>query len=262
MIRITALFAFVLATGVLATGAGGAMAAEDGGAAIDHQRQYRACMALVQRNPEEAFESALSWRDLGGGDASEHCIAAALMGLKQYAEAARRFEQLAQGIKAKAGFKAKLLGHAAQAWIMDGKPGQAENVLTAALALKPFDTELLIDRAQARAGQGLYREAIADLDPVIEREPGRADAYVFRASARRFLDDLDAALADADAALTLAPRHAEGLLERGIIRRLRDDTDGARADWLELLRQWPGTAAAEAAQSNIEKLDVKAKPEK
>ncbi len=82
----------------LAALAGGYLAVAPAAAAaeIDHAREYGACMTLVQRDAEEAFESALAWRDMGGGDAASHCVAAALLGLKQYAEAARRFETLAR----------------------------------------------------------------------------------------------------------------------------------------------------------------------
>ena len=243
-----------LAGGYLAVAPAAAPAAE-----IDHAREYSACMTLVQRDAEEAFESALAWRDMGGGDAASHCIAAALLGLKQYAEAARRFETLARKVKAKPRFKAQLLAHAAQAWLLDDKPGRADSVLTAALKLNPDAADLLIDRAVARAAMKLYREAVEDLDRAVELEPGRADAFVFRASAYRYLDSLELAAADAERALALDADHPEGLLERGIVRRLKGDDDGARRDWLTVLTIAPGTSAARAARANLEKMDVKAR---
>ena len=247
-----------LAARALAALAGGYLAVVPAAAAeIDHAREYSACMTLVQRDAEEAFESALAWRDMGGGDAASHCVAAALLGLKQYAEAARRFETLARKIKAKPRFKAALLAHAAQAWLLDGKPERADGVLTAALTLDPEAPDLHIDRAVARAAMKLYREAVGDLDRAIELDPGRADAFVFRASAYRYLDSLDRAEADAERALALDGRHPEGLLERGMVRRLKGDDDGARRDWLEVLSIAPGTSAARAAQRNLEKMDVK-----
>ncbi|HEC90779.1 MAG TPA: tetratricopeptide repeat protein [Alphaproteobacteria bacterium] len=232
---------------------------ESRGLGIDPARRYEACMALTRRNPEQAFGAALAWRDMGGGEAADHCTAAALMGLKQYGEAARRFESLAQRIKAEPPFKAALLADAAQGWIMDGRPGRAENVLTAALGLKPGDPKLLVDRATARAGQGAYAKAIEDLDRAIEKEPGLAEAFVFRASAKRFLGDLAGALKDADRALRFDPRQPEGLLERGIIRRLMGNKAEARKDWLNILDDAPGTPAARAARDNLEKMDLKVK---
>ena len=39
------------------------------GQVIDHAYQYQACMTLAREAPQEAFETALTWRGLGGGDA-------------------------------------------------------------------------------------------------------------------------------------------------------------------------------------------------
>ena len=222
---------------------------------IDHARQYRACMALAQRDPEEAFESAITWRGLGGGAAADHCAAAALMGLALYDEAARRFETLADAVRAEPGFKANLLAHAAQAWLLAGNADRAIAVLDAALAFTPDNVGLLVDRSAARASRGAYAAAVTDLDRAIELDPGQVDAFVFRASARRFLDQTALASADVERALALDPNHAEGLLERGILRRLAGDSGGARSDWLAVIDRAPGTPAANAARANLQMMD-------
>jgi regulator of sirC expression with transglutaminase-like and TPR domain len=228
-------------------------------AEVDHASEYRACMALAVRKPDDAFASALAWRDLGGGDAADHCAATALVGLKLFPEAAQRFEEIAQRIKAEPDFKARLLAHASQAWLLAGKPDRADDVLTAALKLVPGEVDLLVDRATARAALKRYWEALDDLNQAIEGDPSRADAFAFRASAYRFLDSLDLAASDADQALRLNATHPEALLERGIIRRLKGDNDGARQDWLTLVTAHPGTPAARSAQANLEKMDVRTK---
>jgi hypothetical protein len=38
---------------------------------------------------------------------------------------------------------------------------------------------------------------------------------------------------------------------------LEGDAAGARSDWLQVLFEAPGTPAADSAQANIERLDVK-----
>jgi tetratricopeptide (TPR) repeat protein len=253
----TGVIAGVLLVAVGVTIGTGGPAAPARAAEIDHARQYETCMVLVQRNPEEAFESALAWRDMGGGDAARHCVAAALAGLKQFAEAGQRFERLAQEIKGKPEFSALLLGQAAQAWLLDGKPERAEAALTAALKLTPEAPDLLIDRAAARAGMAEYWDTVDDLNRAIELDPGRVDALVFRASAYRFLDSLELAEVDLEAAIARDGDHAEALLERGMVRRLKGDEDGARRDWLKVLSVAPGTPAAAGAQRNLELMDVK-----
>jgi tetratricopeptide (TPR) repeat protein len=224
-------------------------------AEIDHARQYRACMALAQRAPEEAFESAIAWRGLGGGGAADHCAAAALVGLAIYDEAARRFEQLAETVRADKRFKADLLGHAAQAWLLAKNATRAVTLLDAALGVLPSDVDLLIDRSAALAATGAYSAAITDLDRAIALDPGRPDAFVFRASAQRFLDQTEHATADVKRALELDPAHPEGLLERGILRRLAGEADSARRDWLAVIDIVPGSPTAKAARANLQKMD-------
>ncbi|MBI1986571.1 MAG: hypothetical protein HYS64_07910, partial [Rhodospirillales bacterium] len=136
---------------------------------------------------------------------------------------------------------------------------RAEGVLTAALKLTPDDAALLVDRAEAKAGQKNYQGAVDDLTDAIRRDNRRPDAFVFRATAYRFLDRLELADADVEKALVLEPTHVEGLLERGILRRLKGDDAGARQDWLQVLRLAPKSPAAEAARASLEAMDVKTK---
>jgi len=225
----------------------------------DGRREYDACMALARDNPQQGFDRAIAWRGLGGGDAAEHCAAAALIGLGHYADAATRLEALAAASKRTPQIKAGLLAHAAQAWLLGGKSQRAEGVLTAALKLTPDDAALLVDRAEAKAGQKNYQGAVDDLTSAIRRDNRRADAYVFRATAYRFLDRLELAAADADRALALEPSHLEGLLERGILRRLKGDDAGARQDWLQVLQLAPTSPAGDAARANLEAMDVRTK---
>jgi regulator of sirC expression with transglutaminase-like and TPR domain len=253
MKNIVLVFSGLIYATILAIIAPNGLAAKE----IDHANQYRACMALSKSTPQEAFDTALNWRDLGGGEAADHCIAAALIGLGQYKEAAGRLEKLADSAKQKADVKAGLLAHAAQAWILAGNSTRAEAVLTAAMKLTPDDAILMIDRAQARAGHKDYTGAVNDLSHAIKLEDRRADTFVFRASAYRLLDKLELALADVERALTLQPWHPDGLLERGNLRRLRQDDAGARKDWLAVIRGDPDSPAAEAARRNLESMDVK-----
>lgn len=224
---------------------------------IDPAKRYRDCMVLARQNPDKGFDAALAWKGLGGGDAAEHCLAIALMGLEIYDQAARRLEALAQRGRAEAPRKAALLAQAAQAWLLAGNAQRANDVLGAAIALAAEDPELWIDRAGARAALGRYAEAVQDLDRALAISPGRADALALRASAKRRLGDIPGARADADAALAREPGSMEALLERGILRRAGGDAAGARADWLAILKIAPNSPAGRAAAQNLEALDVK-----
>lgn len=225
----------------------------------DDAQRYDACMTLTRRDAMAAFEQALNWQDQGGGAPARHCAAAALVAMKQYKEGAARLEALAQEIRQPELelVRVGVLAQAGQAWLLAGDTARAYAAQSAALKLAPEDPEIWIDRGQTLATAKNYQEAIEDFDRAIAIDPERADAYLFRASARRYLENLAGARQDIDKALKLAPTDPDALIERGIIRRLTGDQVGARADWMEVIRRHPDSAAAAAAQANLEKLDVK-----
>jgi tetratricopeptide (TPR) repeat protein len=235
-------------------------AAQPRDATADAER-YERCLDQAKQRPEAAWESALAWRDAGGGHPAEHCVAVALIGLRQPAEAAMRLERLAVEMKrAPTELRAEVLGQAGQAWMLFGDPTRAQATLTQALTLLPDDPDLLTDRAEATASSGRYEEAVADLDRVLAKDPKRVDALIYRASARRALDRLEPALADIQEALKLVPNSTDALLERGNLRRLKGDAAGARQDWVRVSLLAPGTPADAAAKANLEKLDVRLEP--
>ena len=216
---------------------------------------YERCMKLARQNPGEARSLAQSWHEHGGAHPADHCAAVALIGLKQYKEAAIRLEALAQGMTtAPAGLRAEVLDQAGQAWGLAGDPVRAYAAAGAAVALEPNDLDLLIDRAQAAASAGYYDKAVADLDHVLKSDPSRVDALIYRASANRALDRLDPALADVEKAIARAPNSVPALLERGNIRRLKGDNEGARRDWERVGQLAHGSQADMAAKANIEHL--------
>ena len=227
----------------------------DGEAAKD----YADCMTLARSQPEQAFENATAWEGVGGAEAARHCAAVALLGLGHYGEAASRLQALAEAVKGpQAGLRPGLLAQAGQAWLLAAEPLRAYAVQSAALKLEPENVELWIDRAVTLATAENYWEAIDDLNEAESLAPARADILIFRASAYRFVEANDLALEDVGRGLSLDPNNPEGLLERGILRRLGGDEAGARADWLKTLTVAPGSPAAQAAQANLESLDVKA----
>lgn len=220
--------------------------------------EYEACMTLARRKPEDGFESALAWASEGGGTPAEHCAGVALIELGDYDGAALRLERAAASMaESEAALAAELLGQAGQAWYLAGQLERAEAAQDSALKLAPVNVDLLVDRAVTRAAAKSYWEAIDDLNRAQELAPERADILVYRAGAYRFVDAVELALEDVERALQLDPDSPDALLERGTLRRLADDAAGARQDWLRVVTQAAGTPAGDAAQRNLEKLDVK-----
>lgn len=224
------------------------------------QARYHTCMALTRVRPNDAFDQATEWENLGGGYPARHCALAALVELGHYPEAAQGLEKLAERVAADAPFKAHLLLQAARAWIAAEDAERAMRVIDAALALTPEAPDgdlapLLIARARAYALQEAFWDATDDLSRVLYVDPRNAEALVLRGAAYRQLSANDLALDDLNRALALEPRHPEGLLERGIVRRLNGDKAGARNDWRALVDAHPESEAARLAAANLHALD-------
>ena len=219
---------------------------------------YDRCLKLAKHDPVSAQNLARAWHERGGAHPADHCAAVALVGLKEYKEAATRLEALAQAITTTpSALRADVFDQAGQAWLLAGDPVRAYAAAGQALGLQPNDPELLLDSAEAAASAGYYDKAIADLDHLLKANPDRVDALIYRASANRALGRLDPALADVERALARAPNSVPALLERGNIRRLKGDLVGARADWQRIGKLAPGSQTDMAAKANIEHLDLK-----
>lgn len=227
-------------------------------ASRDEAAEYKACIKLTKREPELAFESALTWRDQGGGFPARHCAALALVGMKKYHIAAPRLEKLAEEMRDSGShLVVPVLSQAANAWLLAEDYERANAVATTALEIAPQNIEMLIDRSRILAKAANYREAFNDLDLVLRLDPARSDALAFRASAWRQLGNNERALEDVELALSLTPNLIDALIERGILLRLAGNTDDARRDWLKVLEISPHSPAGETARRNLEKLDVR-----
>ena len=217
---------------------------------------YDRCVKLAKQDPSAAQSLAQAWHARRGAHPADHCAALALIGLKQYKEAAARLEELAAAMNtAPAALRADVLDQAGQAWLLAGDAVRAYAAAGQALSLQPNNRELRVDRAEAAASAGYLDKAVADLDQVLKSEPRRVDALIYRASANRALDRLDPALADVEKALTELPNSVPALLERGNIRRLKGDLKGAREDWERVGQLAPGSQADMAAKANLERLE-------
>jgi tetratricopeptide (TPR) repeat protein len=218
---------------------------------------YSRCMTLADTRPAEAQKIAQQARTSGGGYAAEHCEAAALLNLKQFEEAAKRFHDVAEGTTAEdVGLRAEAYDQAAQAWLMAQKPQNARSELDAGLKLAPKDVRLLLDRAQAEGLAHDFWAALDDLNAALDIEPRRADALVLRAAAYRQVEATDLAVDDIARAIALQPQFPDAYLERGTLRAIKGDYDGARADWTRVKELAPGSFAANLAQQDLSKLDA------
>lgn len=229
---------------------------EDAQAAVTYDR----CMQKAESDPNGAYADAVAWHRLGGGLPARHCAAVALVGMRQFEEAASRLETLFKDAPADdEGLRLGLLQQAAQAWHLARRAERAEQLQDQAVAIAPDDRQLRIDRAITRLTRGRSWEAVDDLNVALDLDPHDAEALLYRASAYRYLDALDLARDDVRRAIDLEPRRPEAWLERGILERLAGNDAGARKSWLEVLRLQAEGPAAAAARARIEEMDVRRK---
>jgi tetratricopeptide (TPR) repeat protein len=225
---------------------------------VEQAERYAACLRLARSAPDKALERARTWADTGGGDPARHCEAVAHMTRGDYPRAGRMLEELARTMEKGFGARPRVnaLSQASRAWLLADRPGRAEAVATQAIELAPKDVELLIDRAHARFQAGRYWEAIDDLNRAEELAPERADILVYRGSAYRYVDAPTMAQENLRRALEMDPGNPEALFELGALNRIQGDTAAARRRWMQLIRQNPDHALAQAARENLHRMDV------
>ena len=95
------------------------------------EARYRNCLTQTRLKPADAFESALAWRDAGGGHPALHCAAMALIELKQYKQAGERLEKIAEAMQREGSALAPdMLGQAGNAWLLANAPDRAYQVFS------------------------------------------------------------------------------------------------------------------------------------
>jgi tetratricopeptide (TPR) repeat protein len=157
----------------------------------------------------------------GGGPAAQHCQALALVGLHRYGEAAAELDTLARsGFAVNGSMRPALFDQAGNAWLLAARPDSAIASFTAALAIDPYDADLLADRARALAYKKDWAKADSDLT-------------------------------DYDRALQLQPRNPDALVERGTSKFEAGDVAGARADWQIVVTDYPNSDAAQTARQHL-----------
>jgi tetratricopeptide (TPR) repeat protein len=217
---------------------------------------YESCLAALASDPAGASAIAEAWQSNGGGDGAAHCQGLALIALGKPEAGAALLEQLAQRSSAPPLARASVLSQAVQARLMVGQADDARADATAALALSPADTELLIMRASAEGELGAYQPAVEDLNQALLLDGSRSDALVSRAVLRRQMGQLDKAQADVALALARDPDDPDALLERGILRQRMGDVAGAQADWEHARGADPNSTTADLAEQNLSLLEA------
>jgi tetratricopeptide (TPR) repeat protein len=223
--------------------------------------RYNECVAVTEEDPERAFDEALIWRDQGGGNPAEHCVAMALLALGHASEAAVRLDALArENSGSSEGERSALMAQAGEAWLLARRADLAQASFSAALRLTPRASEVWAARARAHAMDSEWESAEFDLDAAITFDNANPEFYVLRSAARASLGRDDLAVSDIDAALEIDPNFPDALAERGLMRLAAGNQGGAREDWIKVLNGAPESAAADVARSGIEQMEIHLEP--
>jgi tetratricopeptide (TPR) repeat protein len=218
-------------------------------------QSYQQCADFAKTDPQGAYNQALAWHSGGGGAAAEHCQALALSQLRRYDEAAPVLDTLAQQNSLQNADRAQLFDQAGNNWLLAENPLKADQSFSNALSLTPNDTEILVDRARARAMRKDWFGADSDLSAALTRDANRADLLVLRASARHAAGRKADARADIDRALGIFPNYGDALVERGVMKFEDGDPAGAIADWQKVAKAAPNSRAAALANEYLTETD-------
>jgi tetratricopeptide (TPR) repeat protein len=172
-------------------------------------QRYQSCIALIDDDPQRAYEEGMAWAAEGQALNAYRCAAMALIAQERYEEAARRLSSLATAVNPEdASLRAELFSQAGNTWLLARDPAQARSAFTRAITTMAPGAEqlpdLYIDRARAYALEGDFRQAEEDLSRALDQRANDPLALRLRASARMNQRAFQLAEADAVQALSLS----------------------------------------------------------
>lgn len=239
------------------------------------EARYIECLDMAEKAPDRAIDMALAWKADGGGVPARHCEALALANDGEYAEAAIRLEGLVEDMRigrdmpiiggkrltADADFLAEVYAQAANTWLLADETFRALDAIDAAIDLappqSPAELAYRVDRARIAAADGDYTLAFNDLARVRIYDPARKDILLFLASAARAIGRYEEASTSLDAYDEAFPDDPVSVLERAHLMDSLGKPEEARKLYLKVIELAGETSLAEAARSNIERLDFK-----
>lgn len=217
--------------------------------------KFRACLQLVDKDPEAAIAMAGQWRVSGSLIMARQCLGMAYAATQRWSSAMTAFEQSAQAAQANQDVRAAGL------WVQAGNAAlaakdaiKARGYFDAALILGtlkgPEAGEARLDRARALVATGDLPRARTDLDAALGLVPEDPLAWLLSAALARRMGDLGRAETDIAEAAKRAPDDASVALEAGNIAAMGGKVEAAKTAWLAAQRLQPngpqGLAAARA----------------
>ena len=183
--------------------------------------RLKACEALAQQAPEQAYEEGRAWTAESPAIEGKYCLAAAAYAVGRPLLAAQQFQAVADAFAGRGkAEQAQSQSDAGNAWLIAGDPERALSAFDKAVGFAPENPDVWVDRARAYAYKRDWRRTEEDLNAALNLR--EADTLIFRlrAEARLQQGALQLALKDITQAVELAKTEddtVEALLVRGRI---------------------------------------------
>lgn len=228
--------------------------------------RFKACLELVDTDPQAALDDAEKWRLDGGNVLARQCQGLAFAAQARWLSAMTSFQQAAEASQvAKDGRASTLWVQAANAALAGGEYVKARSFIDAALiegTLKgPEAGEAHVDRARALVAVGDLPKARTDLDAAIKLVPQDPLMWLLSASLARRTGDLDRARTDIAEAARLSPDDPSVALEAGNISAMMGNDAAARTAWEAAVKIAPDSPQGKAAAKALEQFGAPATPE-
>ena len=214
--------------------------------------KFRACLTLVDKDPEAAIAMAGQWRVSGSLIMARQCLGMAYAATQRWASAMTAFEQSAQAAQANQDVRAAGL------WVRAGNAAlaakdavKARGYFDAAIILGTLKGaeagEARLDRARALVATGDFPRARTDLDAALGLVPEDPLAWLLSAALARRMGDLSRAEQDIAEAAKRAPDDASVALEAGNIAAMGGQVEAAKTAWQAAQRLQPNGPQGQAA---------------
>ncbi len=218
---------------------------------------YDSCVAAVATDPATTVDAADKWARFDGGWPAKHCRALALIAAGAEMQGARELAGIAADAKElPPQVRSEMFAHAGDVFVQLDQLPEAKQSLDRAMNLATEPGPALTLRAAIKAAEGNHRGAVADLSEVIETSGPAADLLILRSESKHATGDLVGARDDANRAIELSPENADAWYRSGQIEAELGNKPGARDAWLRTIDLARGTALAQQAQINLQRMDL------
>lgn len=234
-------------------------------AASPEEARFKACVDMVDTNPDGALTVAEKWRADGGTILARQCQGMAYAAQGKWLSAMTSFQQAAEASqKERSPRTANLWVQAANAALAGGEHVKARSFIDAAMiegTLKGAELgEAHLDRARALVATGDPVKARTDLDAAIKLVPQDPLIWLLSASLARRAGDLDRARTDIAEAARLSPDDPSVALEAGNISAMMGNDAAAKTAWQAAVKLAPESPQGKAAATALEQFGVGVEP--